>query len=682
MSSRRDAKTVNLRAQLSPETIRHLCAETVRRNATLPKATKKALDRAIRGRASAQGKPVQAADSIRVPVLTELESSSDKWLSTLIGYWEITAGKVIKQVGELLADPALAAIQDNKELAAAVHGKLSEVPLPDIELAVLGLRAGLVTQDLPADNEELADPKVSQPPAYQGTSMGPETDIPKLDEDNNAPPVKAGDLPPPLDTWLGALEATAPDDGVWDSVAGFVAHLSALSNAKLEGRKSSARSRLARELEQLYKSCTDFPASSEIPQTWNATNCPDQEVHASVESVSRLHDAISRFKALETRKAASLKNRAQLHREVADVLDEVHELVTKLDPSLGITPLEPVGLKGDAPEQTTRTTEMVVTETTQGRHELALSDRSEPGSLDESASAYPPEAAAATAEVGFAAAPDSIRDAESVPVRPALDAAECETDTEEYATPTVGARASDVSEPPEAIISIPPPDKAPEVNPAPQPVTEFAAGFWEMVLRRDYEGAYWVAVSLEKSGQDSPMPSWLAAAVCGSNWLAHGASRVSDGLLEIAGTHQPRELGGILKAFAAGCGLAVDLSHPEAGLQDWLLSVSSPLEELNPVVQAVREFVGTGLHLTAEDLQTSGSKAGMDNDAVRAALDVANWIERVRTKNIRFHPATKALRFLTRPESDLANLLDIALNDSRDQARQLMGHLMDTPPTT
>ncbi|GIX45976.1 MAG: hypothetical protein KatS3mg131_0187 [Candidatus Tectimicrobiota bacterium] len=231
----------------------------------------------------------------------------------------------------------------------------------------------------------------------------------------------------------------------------------------------------------------------------------------------------------------------------------------------------------------------------------------------------------------------------------------------------------------------PPPGPAPE-GPIPEVTGEEAPlpavqTLWTFLARGDWEGAYWWARAVEATGEVPPAPSALLNALLGARAVAQAWPEVQPLLAEIReAIAQAMQTGGPpgLRAAAA---LPLSLLGPEATTYAWLEELRPPLDVLNPVLAAVRDFVArTGGGLQPEDLAEAQNTAALRAQVEAASREARAYLDRAGHRNPcgNYLPGNLVFRALTHSEGNdnlLYRLLAPVAQDARAEAPAVREHI-------
>ncbi len=212
----------------------------------------------------------------------------------------------------------------------------------------------------------------------------------------------------------------------------------------------------------------------------------------------------------------------------------------------------------------------------------------------------------------------------------------------------------------------------PDTDPPPEPLQTSDETDVLEVLVQDPAHAYWVARGLEETGRQPSIPSWVVATHCAATWLSGGAAGVEPGLRDLVEDQRlPQQ--GAARVAAVTAALQVAPAYPFLGLTDFLEPLGAPLEPINPVVHALREFIeATGSRLAPGALQPTVDQSSHSDGRIRdLAARVARWLDEAPQKRIPYQPATEVLHRLAATDGPFSNALRDAAADRRGQAAEV-----------
>ena len=202
---------------------------------------------------------------------------------------------------------------------------------------------------------------------------------------------------------------------------------------------------------------------------------------------------------------------------------------------------------------------------------------------------------------------------------------------------------------------------------------------WDLLIKNDWAGAYWLARSLKAKGSDVPIAPELLAVLQGSRWLDLDNDMYVFDILNIATEYTP-EKRNAERLLGLAAALRTSIVAPHTGLIGWL----PQMEELDPhlghVCDAVRKFAIFNYQIKAEDIQDITGNADIGQSIENTVLEAKEFLTSNKESRIKFHRATRVLHRLVSNGGSLHNLLTPVINDNRgliEQVRQGIGDLKE-----
>lgn len=188
---------------------------------------------------------------------------------------------------------------------------------------------------------------------------------------------------------------------------------------------------------------------------------------------------------------------------------------------------------------------------------------------------------------------------------------------------------------------------------------------WELLKEDDLAGAYWLCVSLEAQGRNSPVPGWLLEAVQGARWLAMDSGHLVDDLARIARDRFPggSDVEGLLGLAAS---LRPAVIAPAAGMLDWVKAPDCFLAS-NGLVQAIKKFAHYGKALHGSDLRILEGVEQYEEDIKLVVDNTRQWLHEAPRRRTKLARATNVWIDLVRSEDGLKGFLHLVANDCRDR---------------
>ncbi len=197
---------------------------------------------------------------------------------------------------------------------------------------------------------------------------------------------------------------------------------------------------------------------------------------------------------------------------------------------------------------------------------------------------------------------------------------------------------------------------------------------WEMISRKDLQGAYWVSRSLEQKGED-PIPANLIKILQASWWLPAGNYKVEKELVKLASSIR-RAKGESAKVVGLAAALIPSVLAPRSGLQGWLFSPED-CPELAKLVENIQDFAEKGIGLKLEDMQNRPVQVARKERIKELSGEIE---EKLNEKLIPSHISEQGqviLKNLLQEEGELYKLLDIAGKGKRrnlEKVEEMLEH--------
>ncbi|MBI4331425.1 MAG: AAA family ATPase [Chloroflexi bacterium] len=489
------------------------------------------------------------------------------------------------------------------------------------------------------------------------------------------------------------LEGLTPESKQWDSAAALSADLMELLTRKKKESEELMRTRVRELLGGLNKLLFLFPELTKFEvENLALVDSPRSELDSLANQAESLQQMLARYEALCAPRdphaggtIARLQEQLNLAKEIVATHGRIHTAVVarlrKLDhespppqesPSPSESPPErrsesPVPLEKVSDPASSAGTPLAASETTAVSPAAKAAEDGPPaetGFLPPGASETPErETGTKNASVPVLLESGQVQEIHTVPA----------SGGPEQADPNIAPASalSDTGKPPSGTVAtLPQADKSQaeadlSVRTVPSEVTGYEV-FWRMLVKGDISGCYWLAYSWEKLGHPTPVPTWLLASYAGSRWLAQGADRIANDLFMIAHDHDLQNEDQRFRPLGVASSLLPALTHPETGLQSWLLPLGASLQVMNPVIDEVRTFVNQGLSVSPVDVRTSESGERLEEDIARISGDTQEWLQRARASRKSYARATTVLRHLADADkSPLGQMLEIVASDRR-----------------
>ncbi|WP_426753390.1 AAA family ATPase [Myxococcus sp. Y35] len=568
----------------------------------------------------------------------------------------------------------------------------SQVTTPELHEAGL---PGVKPQDS-SEESSLEASRTVEPPVGKGEGAVISTQAPSEQEAAIHEGTARGDLFTRFLAELKALPADAPE---WERLESFLAECGELARVRKESQR--ARRQLGEALAKLAAPEVQ-EVLSELPylsghDAWTADAVREAGADAAAGQIVELLELLKKEAAL--RKLPPPKNKEE-RRERAKQSEEALERIEQIHAALAATFGQPSTVAEEPPASGPPRLEG---ESSPIQEEPPV-EASEPEPLPEALT--PPLSSSREAALPVELAP-SVPAAQSVVVPPV-------TEPEPLAAPppprnhlvvgppappppeTDGLVAPRVIEPSSPVVEEPPRTQVPvrpvELVTPPKRVLKAMsrqeaarallnkslpeardAFFFSLVSEGDIAAAYWLARAIEAQTELSPIPSWLLAALAGSERLQLDSVALTSGLLNITSSHAaPKDA--VLQPLAVAAALPSVIRSPGSGLMNWL-DTPEDFPELRDIVEPLSAFALYGVALPANS-QTMLRNRAERSARIQAAIAAARgWREEINGKRTSYIPAKQVLDHILREGGELANLVKAAEQDDRDRLEEVSAGL-------
>lgn len=529
-------------------------------------------------------------------------------------------------------------------------------------------------------------PRTIEPPAEKGNGAVTSTQVPSKQEVVVHESTAQGDLFTRFLVELRALPADAPE---WERLESFLAECGELARVRKESQR--ARRQLGEALTKLAAKLAAPETQevlSELPylsghENWTADAVREADADAAAGRIAELLELLNKEAAL--RKLPPPKNKEERRERVKqseEALERIEQIHTALASMFG----QPSTVAEEPPEAGPHGLEGEATP----RQEAPPVEVSEPGPSPEAA---PP--------AGLA---PSVPAAQPAVIPPATEPKPLETPPPTRSQLVVvppapplpeidGLVAPRVTEPSSLVVEEPPRPQVPVVRPvvlatprrrvlkamsrqnAARALLDKSlpeardAFFFSLISEGDIAAAYWLARAIEAQAESSPIPSWLLAALAGSERLHLDSVALTSGLLNITSSHAaPQDA--VLHPLAVAAALPSVIRSPGSGLMNWL-DTPEAFSELRDIVEPLSAFALYGVALPA-DSQTMLRNRAERSARIQAAITAARgWREEINGKRTSYIPAKQVLDHILREGEELANLVKAAEQDDRERLEEV-----------
>ena len=423
-------------------------------------------------------------------------------------------------------------------------------------------------------------------------------------------------LPEILVKWLEQLEERDTNDPLWDSLPRFLDCATELRETKLA---AAGQTRLAEVSKQLWEDHSEDLQYFEFDLS-SPPVVPDQTRHYSlIEQLEKLPERIASYNEALTTKPTDLGHANELRQLAANTEAEIAEI--RLD-------LRKASEDHDEESQESPKTE------------------------------------------------EQVMDVEDVPSEDAV--AEVEEDSTKAAKTSEGSGLTEPSPSYDEVPHVEDQERVGDGDPTQvtipsQPAKQGDIVSW-MVQQNDLAGAYWMTRhEFSATDTDPTFADWLIQAVMAASWVEPGSPRFTEELLRIC---REQHLGDdpVSRIMALAASIRSVLIVPGTDLQGWL-QTPPEIPEITPVTNAITKFLGIGKVLLPNDLADNAGLERTGAEIAHVSAQARNWLEEAPMRHTRFARATKVWRKLIEPGGALYELLNIASQDRRPEAKHLSAEL-------
>ena len=193
---------------------------------------------------------------------------------------------------------------------------------------------------------------------------------------------------------------------------------------------------------------------------------------------------------------------------------------------------------------------------------------------------------------------------------------------------------------------------------------------WDLLIKNDWAGAYWLSKSLKSQGSDVPISPEILAVLQGSRWLDLDNDMFVFDILKIATEYTP-EKRNAERLIGLAAALRTSIVAPHTGLIGWLPQIEELDPHIGQVCDAVRNFAIHNYQIKVEDIQGIAGNADLGQSIENTVNSAMEFLTVNKERRIKFHRATKVLRRLISKDGCLFELLNPVQNDSREQIEQV-----------
>lgn len=509
--------------------------------------------------------------------------------------------------------------------------------------------------------------------------------------------------------WLETLRSLPADAPEWDLSAEFIAELDRLTQIKLEERMSGiVQLNLALENMRTEASqAIEFFEMQDI-QAWNAETVSREQAIILLDIVARLKENLLAYTRLDEQPVPTLKERVGKRNQLQKIEAQVQEVYQQAieafsQPAPEQAPNEPVPpdsqlVEDELPEPVSE--EPLANEP--GAPDLL--EAAQPESTDRIEIAAPPTAFSELEVVEETATLEPTRSEEIVDIPPVeIPAANdfelpsdeppgfaIELDEQENAENAPDQMLKEAQPAIEEIEESTPAEPAPTEEEDTEPdasddgpilsqriarrLTRKATDkrWQELVLalvkEDDLSGAYWLARSLEQQGIESPVPSFLLAALQGSLWLSPANDAFVMDLLELSQNIPDDQAYHELYGLAAALGPS--LVAPQSGLIAWFKSQYKD-PGLQMLAEEITRFAGLGIDLDEEIMNYVSGAVEASQSLAGVVGDAKKWLVEAPMRRIKFKRASDVWHDLVGKDGELRKMLKPVSEDKRSDVEMV-----------
>lgn len=490
--------------------------------------------------------------------------------------------------------------------------------------------------------------------------------------------------------WLDVLAALPADAPEWTTASEFTSAVRQLAESKRRQTEQESRVKLHSALARLLNESMEALAyfGFEDCSAWSAESCSPNEAEMLADRVSEMQAALEHYTQLRAQVAPTLaedKSRLNKLSELQEVISRVHE---QLAVALATSVSEGTSEENIDSDKTLERLDDVAA--TNHQSITAISSLPEENALP-NVLAEPTHAEANAeksalldnSEDAFANSTEcfDINGAQKISLLPtspsASTGAENHPEGNHAASETVAAsplhddRAEDFSERQSSKLpSTAAFDYSENSN---QSIEEsnWNELLWKFIEEEDVPAAYWLSRSLAAANLSCAVPSWLLAALQGSEWSSPESYTLTQDLAETVRNHVLNEGTSHLEALGIAAGLRPSLIAPDTGLQEWLKRTNHSAS-LNKLTGAVKEFANLGKPLQPE-IQLA--KSNLEDAPIDARTNVVKeaekWIAEASLRRAKNKGATDVWRKMVTAGGDVWELL-LPVSQNRQQSESLV----------
>lgn len=199
---------------------------------------------------------------------------------------------------------------------------------------------------------------------------------------------------------------------------------------------------------------------------------------------------------------------------------------------------------------------------------------------------------------------------------------------------------------------------------------------WDLLIKNDWAGAYWLAKSLKARDSDVPIAPEILAVLQSSRWLDLDNDLFVFDILKIATEYTP-ERRNAERVLGLAAALRTSIVAPHTGLIGWFPPVEELDTHLGHVCDAIQDFAIHNYQIKVEDIQGIAGNADIGQSIENTVNAAGEFLTVNKERRTKFHRATKVLRRLVSKGGCLYDLLNPVKNDHREQINQVRQGISD-----
>ncbi len=197
-----------------------------------------------------------------------------------------------------------------------------------------------------------------------------------------------------------------------------------------------------------------------------------------------------------------------------------------------------------------------------------------------------------------------------------------------------------------------------------------SASNWEqlvyaLICDNDIVAAYWIAYALEQANMFLPTPSWLLAAMEGSQWLSSESDSIVIDLLEISQNIPASDQITVMLSLSAALRPAV--IAPYSGLIGWLQNECN-IPPVQKLVEAIKNFASIGVPVDVEIMDKLYGEEKSKNSIKEIVQAAKEWMDDAPHRRAKIKRASDVWRYLTSSTSEIMRMMALVASDERESS--------------